>query len=528
MPTTLFDVAINNARIIDGTGAPAVSGSIGIRDGLIAEFRLAELEPETLLGKETVDARGLTVSPGFIDLHSHADFTIPSTPQAITQITQGVTTILTGNCGLSPFPLVEDGALLAMTDYFRPDLDWSWRDAAGFAETLRRAEPAVNVALQVGHGSLRIAAMGDSEREPTARELERMCDLLRISADQGVLGFSTGLIYAPGRFARSDEVEALARVAAECGLLYSTHIRNETDGVLDAVSEAIEIASITGVRLEISHIKAMGPRNFGLVAQALELMDQARSRGVDVTADVYPYTASSTTLTSRLPAWALDGGNAALLGRLADDGQRNRMSAALATRFEGEIDPAGIVLAALPDGKYSGWIGHSLVEVAAAFGLSSHDAALDILAEHRCAVAIVNHAMADEDLVAALRDPSVSVASDGRIMKAEGEGRPHPRNFGTFTRVLGHFVRERGLLTLEEAIRKMTSLPASRAGMKDRGRIAEGMVADLTIFDPDVVADKSRYEDPWQLSEGISSVLLGGQFVLRDGTATGTRPGLLL
>jgi N-acyl-D-amino-acid deacylase len=343
-----------------------------------------------------------------------------------------------------------------------------------------------------------------------------------------VKGYSTGLIYAPCSYASTEEVTALAETAAECGMLYSTHMRNETDHLLEAVAEAISVARATGVRLEISHIKAMGPRNHGKVAEALQLMADARAEGLDVTADVYPYTASSTTLNSRLPDWSLDGGGPALLARLADPDERRRISTALAQRFEGEIDPAGIVLASMPQGKYSPWIGHPLTDAASAAGLSPSDAALDVLAEHRATVAIVNHAMADADVEAALRDPFVAVASDGWIMTESGAGTPHPRSFGTFTRVLGRYVRELGTISLEEAVRKMTSLPAGRVGLTDRGTIGVGKVADLTVFDPESVADHSTYSEPWQLSTGITHVVVGGETVWADGATTGVRAGRVL
>ena len=521
--TTTFDLAINNARIIDGTGAPARSGAVGIRGG-----KIAAVSDSDLPAAAAIDAGGQVLTPGFIDLHSHADFTLGTDPQAITQISQGVTTLLTGNCGSSPFPLKDVDALKSAASFLEPDLAWDWQDTAGFADSLAANRPAVNTALQVGHSALRLAVIGDEQRAPAPAELEQMQDLLRQAAAQGARGYSTGLIYAPCSYANTDEVTALAQTAADCGMLYSTHMRNETDRLLDAVAEAIAVARATGVRLEISHIKAMGPRNHGKVAQALELMADARAEGLDVTADVYPYTASSTTLNSRLPDWSLDGGGPALLARLADPAERRRISAALAQRFDGEIDPGGIVLASMPQGKYSPWIGRSLTETAAAAGLSPEDAALDVLAEHRATVAIVNHAMADADVEAALRDPFVAVASDGWIMTETGRGTPHPRSFGTFTRVLGRYVRELGTISLEEAVRKMTSLPAGRAGLQDRGTIGVGMVADLTVFDPDTVTDHSTYSEPWQLSTGITHVVVGGETAWADGAAKGVRAGRVL
>lgn len=528
MPSNTYDIVINNARIIEGAGGPERTGSVGIRNGLIAEVRLDTDPQDALTGEETIDVGGQVLSPGFIDLHSHADFSLEANPDAVTQITQGVTTLLAGNCGTSPFPINDVRALEAATSFLRPALDWSWTDASGFAKTVQRSSPAVNLGLQVGHGALRIAAMGDSAREPSAEELANMCRMLRQSAEQGVRGFSTGLIYAPGAYANTSEVEALARIAAECGLVYSTHMRNETDDVLEAVAEALSVARRSGVRLEISHIKAMGPQNHGKVRTALKMMADARAEGVDVTADVYPYSASSTTLTSRLPGWALDGGAPALLHRLADREHRQQLSAALAARFEGEIDPAGIVIADLPPGKYTDWVGHSLVEIADAYESTPHEVALDVLATHNAAVAIVNHAMNETDIEEALHDPHISVASDGWVMTATGDGNPHPRSFGTFSRFLGEYVRNRGLLPLEEAIRKITSLPAARAGLSDRGIIAPGYAADIAVFDPATIKDRATYADPWQLSFGVAHVLVNGQFVVRDHEPTAARPGRIV
>ncbi|GAB3260916.1 N-acyl-D-amino-acid deacylase family protein [Arthrobacter pigmenti] len=514
----IYDLAVNNALIIDGTGSPPVVGSVGIQDGIIVEVAHHR---DPLAARVVIDAGGKVLCPGFVDLHSHADFSLPMHPGAVTQLTQGVTTLVTGNCGFSPFPVEDPDSLQAATAFLGSELDWSWRTAAGFAAALHGKKPAVNSVLQVGHGALRIAAMGGDNRLPTKNELSRMCALLAEAAEQGARGFSTGLIYAPGSYAGCGEIEALAKVAAEYDLLYSTHMRNESDTVLEAVAEAIAVARVTGVRLEISHLKAMGPRNHGKVEQALQLIEDARNGGVDVATDVYPYTASSTTLTSRLPDWALDGGVAALLQRLDTVEQRQHISSAVAKRFNGEIDPAGIVLAELPEGPYSAWVGCSLVDIAEAYGTTAHDAAVDVLDAHQASVGIINHAMSDTDVETVLRYPHTAVASDGWTLAASGTGSPHPRSFGTFTRVLGHYVRERHLLSLEEAIRKMTSLPASRARLTDRGRIAVGLTADLTIFDPLTINDHSTYTDPWQLSAGVQHVIVGGRLALHNGQVRG-------
>ncbi|ASR39246.1 N-acyl-D-amino-acid deacylase [Prauserella marina] len=517
---TEHEIVIRGGEIIDGSGAPRRSADIGITGDRITGIG------KGLRGAETVDAGGLVVAPGFIDLHSHADFTLEGSPHATTQLHQGVTTLLTGNCGFSPFPVV--GGLPPRLPVHGHELSWTWKDAAGFGKALERARPAVNVGLQIGHGAVRHAVLGGEDRPPSTDELDHMRQLVADAARGGALGLSSGLIYAPGLFGGMDEIAELARVAARHGMLYSTHMRDETDRLVEAVTEAIQTAERAGVRLEISHLKCMGRANHGSVNEALRLIEAARERGVDVGADVYPYTASSTGLMSRLAPWAVDGGADALLARLADPATRDRIAADLRDRFAAEHDPAGIVLAELSPGRYADAVGRSLQDLATGSAGDAADVALDVLAEHEARVGIVNHAMAEADVEAVLRHPAVAVASDGWTMDASGQGMPHPRSFGTFSRVLGRYVRERGVLTLEEAIRKMTSLPAERLRLADRGLLRDGAAADIVVFDPETVLDRSTYLDPWRLSEGMHAVLLNGVPVLRDGAPTGARGGRIL
>ncbi|MER5389704.1 D-aminoacylase [Saccharopolyspora sp. NPDC002686] len=517
----MFDIVINGGEVVDGTGAPRRRCNVGI-----AGDRIAELSAEKLAGRREIDATGQIVAPGFIDLHSHADYTLEGDPAAVTQIHQGVTTLVTGNCGHSPFPFTDLDLIRRASIIDDRAMSWKWRDAAGFQDAVGGA--AVNVALQVGHNAVRLAVLGDADRAPTAAELDRMCALVRTAAQQGVVGFSTGLIYAPGVFADAAEVRALVAAAASAGLLYSTHMRNEAATLLDAVREAIEAAELAGARLEISHLKAMGPENHGKVVEALALIDAARERGVDVTADVYPYTASSTSLVSRLSPWAVDGGKDALLERLADPATRERIAAELRARFGRDIDPEGLVIADLPIGAEGADIGLSVAEIGRRDGVDPAEAALRVLDRHSANVTIVNHAMSEADVDAVLQHPWVSVASDGWIMTEQGEGRPHPRSFGTFARVLGRYVRERGVVALEDAVRKMTALPAARIGLTDRGVLAAGRAADVAVFDPATIIDKSTFEQPWQLATGCSAVLVNGVPVLLDGNPTGRTSGKVL
>ncbi|MET9274682.1 amidohydrolase family protein [Kribbella sp. NPDC003557] len=509
-------MALTGGLVADGTGAELRPGTV-----LVDGERISAVLPpgEPVAGAEVIDATGNIVAPGFVDLHSHADFSLGSSPAAESQLTQGVTTLVAGNCGWSPFPITDLEILRAGTAFLGPKHDWSWRDLAGFATTL---EPAVNLALQVGHCTLRIAAMGSAQRPPSPSELRTMQDLLRAAADQGAVGFSTGLIYAPGTYASPEEVAALVGTAAECGLLYSTHIRNEGAGLLAALDEAIAAARAGGARLEVSHLKAVGKANHGLVAAALDHLDQVGD--VDLGWDAYPYTATSTTLTTRLPTWALAGGE--LLDRLADPSERARIAHAL--RTDALLSPDSVVIASLPPGRYEDSRGLSLTEIARRDGVDAAEIVLRILESHEAAVSVVNHAMSEDDVTTVIEHPRTAVASDGWIMDAAGPGHPHPRNFGTFPRVLGHYARDRGVLSLPEAIRRMTSLPASRLGWSDRGVIKPGAIADLVVLDAAQIADKSTYDDPWQLSVGVEHVLVAGQPAFTNGAPTGRRAGRIL
>ncbi|WP_427891338.1 amidohydrolase family protein [Kribbella sp. GL6] len=602
-------VAVTGGTIVDGTGSEPYPGTVVIEGGRIS----AVLPPaEPVSDAEVIDATGNIVAPGFVDLHSHADFSLGTSPAAESQLAQGVTTLVAGNCGWSPFPVGDLEALKAGTAFLGEQHGWSWTDLGGFAATL---EPAVNLALQVGHCTLRIAAMGTAQRAPSPDELRLMQDLLRSAADQGAVGFSTGLIYAPGTYASPEEVAALVATAAECDLLYSTHIRNEGAGLLTALDEAITAARAGGARLEISHLKAVGHPNHGLVTTALEHLD--RITDLDLGWDAYPYTATNTTLTTRLPSWALaaphpqappstepthpprDAAHAArpprgaehrarppldaerradppleaerparppadaahgprsprgaewrarspldaewraeppvegerparppLLERLADPVERARIVEAL--RADELLSPDTVVIASLPPGRYEDCRGMSLSEIARQDGVDAAEIVLRILESHDAAVSVVNHAMREEDVTTVLQHPRTAIASDGWIMDAAGPGHPHPRNFGTFPRVLGHYARDRGLFTLAEAIRRMTSLPASRLGWSDRGVIKPGAIADLVVLDATRIADKSTYDDPWQLSVGVQHVLIAGEPALTAGVPTGRRAGRVI
>lgn len=519
-------IALRGGLVVDGTGAPGRRLDVGVTDG-----RVTALAP-TVQADHEIAADGLVVAPGFIDLHSHADFTVEGCPGADTQLAQGVTTMVTGNCGFSPYPLDPDGQLRRATAFMGPDISWSWTDAAGFGRSVEDARPGANVISQVGHCSLRIAAMGSDERAPSPDELATMQRLITDAAAAGAYGFSTGLIYAPGTYAAEDEVVELLRTAAAAGLIHSTHMRSEGGELLDAIAETLRGAERSGIGLEISHLKSIGPAHHGKVGDALAMIDEAVARGVDVQADAYPYTASSTSLMSRLPTWALDGGPEAMQHRLNDPDTRRRIADEVGAEVDRAFTLSGTVLSSISPGPFAHHTGRSLAQIAALEGKSGVEVMLDVLAAHGAGVSRVNHAMAAEDVAEVLAHPLVSVASDGWIMKPSGEGTPHPRSFGTFARVLQHYVRETELLSLEQAVHKMSGLPARRLGLDTaevpRGVLKPGAAADLTCFEADTVAERATYENPWQLATGTPTVLVNGTIAVADGQVTTERGGRML
>lgn len=505
-----LDLLITGGTVVDGTGEPGRPADVGIRGGRIA-FVGDAAQGAGMGAARTIDAAGCVVAPGFIDVHTHADFTLESQPAAQSYLRQGVTTVVTGNCGNSAFPAPAFGV-----------------DFAAYAARVAAVEPAVHVAALVGHAALRTAVVGADRRPATATEAAEMGALLDEAARQGAFGLSTGLIYAPGSFADPAEVRALAAVAERHGLLYATHLRDEGDGLLDALDEALSVARDTGVRLQVSHLKAMGRANHGKVREALARIDATRTAGFNVACDVYPYTASSTLLTSRLPDWAMDGGTERLLARLEDRDIYERLAGEIEKGRGRAFYPDAIVLAELPPGRFTRSLGSSLADIAAELGLSPAATLLEVLREHQARVWIVNHAMDEQDVRTVLGHPLCAVGSDGWEMSTDCAGSPHPRHFGSFARVLGEYCRDERLLTLPETIRRMTALPAARLGLTDRGVLAQGQAADVTVFDPQLVADKATYQEPKAYAVGTRAVFVDGVPVLLDGEPTGARPGKVL
>ncbi|MHA1208668.1 MAG: N-acyl-D-amino-acid deacylase family protein [Candidatus Freyarchaeota archaeon] len=470
-----MDIVIKNGRIIDGTGNPWFKGEVGIEGDKIVEIsRSVSSEAERI-----IDAKGKFVAPGFIDAHTHSDAAILMNRSALNYISQGVTTNVIGNCGISAGPL--------------------------------NKETAINVVPLVGHNTIRIAVMGIEERDPSEDELREMKRLTEQSMREGAFGLSAGLIYIPGIFAKTEELVELCSVVSDYGGIFSIHVRGEGDTGVEAIKEAIEIARKTRVPLEISHLKAEGKRNWGKIRERLELIETARSEGVDVTADFYPYTFGLTFLHSLFPTWLFKDGLDSIPAKLRNPAVREKLRDYLKSAGEtiGISKPEDWHSVVLSNPSRQEYKGKSIMEIAENQGKDIIDTICDIIQSEGISVGILLLSMSEEDVDEIARHPLTMVGSDGAVSSSENE-MIHPRYYGTFTRVLGRQVREKKLITFEEAIRKMTSFPAQKFGLQDRGILREGMYADCVIFDPEKVMDRATIAEPSNLSEGVEYVIVNG------------------
>ncbi|HEY7364362.1 MAG TPA: D-aminoacylase [Methylomirabilota bacterium] len=517
--------------MIDGTGIAGGRADVGIRDEIIVA--VGDLSRHS--AGRTTPAVGRVVAPGFIDMHSHSDWRLWENRRAESKIRQGVTTEVVGNCGFSPAPVSTEHLeeLRGFALHLPRGLDFRWRSVGEYLDAFDAEGTALNVIQLVGHGTLRVATMGFARRPPSERELAQMQRLLGQAIEDGAWGLSTGLIYAPGSYATTDEVVAVAQGARRRGF-YASHIRGEGATLLAAVEEAIHIGREADLPVQISHIKAAGRPNWGQVGQALTRIDAAVGEGLDVAADCYPYTASSTSLRTLLPDWALEGGIDTMLARLRDPEARQRIRRDVEAPANGQglLDRVGwenVMVAYCARRKDAE--GRRLSELALARGLDPFDAALELIADEGGRGYMILFQLDEQDVRRALQHPRVMIGSDGSALAPSGplgEGKPHPRSYGTFPRVLGEYVREQRALSLAQAVHKMTGLPARRLGLKDRGIIKVGARADLVVFDPKAVADRATYSDPHRYPTGIGDVIVNGRFVVRQGEHTGSLPGRLL
>ena len=529
-----FDLLIKNGRLIDGTGNPYYEADIGISNGRIDCIR-RDIDPEG--AQRVLDAHGLVVAPGFFDAHSHDDLYLLVNPACDEKVLQGVTTDVIGNCGFSPAPISEG---------FRVDI----RDALGivgaqhipkedleiqsFGDYLRRLEaigPGINVIPLVGHSTVRIAVIGSANRAPTDSELKRMKELVAGAMKEGAFGISTGLIYAPGNYAKTDEIIELGNVISKFKGVYVTHVRSESDSVIPAIAEAIAIGEEANLPVHISHHKVAGKNNWGKSVETLKMMAEARARGVGVTCDQYPYRAGSTFLAALLPPSILADGPEVFPQKLRDSKIRDAVVEEIEKggggQWENLIKRSGFdnIVIAMSLGHHD-YTGKSIAEIAEIENKSPYDVIFDLVVEEKRGTIAILFAMDEKDIQRIMHNPFTMIGTDG--IPGFGTGKVHPRLTGTFPRILGRYVREQGVLSLEEAIRKMTSLPARTFGVKQRGLLMEGFDADIVIFNPKTIIDKSTYEDPQQKPEGISYVLVNGEIAVEDGEVTGATSGKVL
>ncbi|MEA1928570.1 MAG: D-aminoacylase [Candidatus Auribacterota bacterium] len=514
-----YDLLIRGCKIIDGELSPAHTADVGIQNEVISAMGdLSEAE-----ANRTIDASGLILSPGFIDIHTHTDFTILINPRAESKIRQGVTTEVIGNCGSSAAPLY--GEKLARVREQNKDLEIDWQTMGEYRDRVIDQGTAVNLIPLTGQGNIRVAVMGYDSRLPDKSEMKRMLDLLRKSLEEGSRGISTGLVYPPGVFSGHDElVELLLEVGRFRGI-YATHMRSESDRVEEAVDEAIGLAEEAGVSLQISHLKAQGKRNWSRLERCLEKIEAARSRGVDLNCDRYPYIASATELDILLPSWTWEGGAEAELSRLYDTSIVRRIKEEMT-----KDDWENVVISRVASPEKRDLEGKNLREIAAEQGIAPIDYLFQLLREERLNVDALFFGMSRENMERIIKKPYCMIASDASARADYGllsRGKPHPRTFGTFPRVLGELVR-RGLLRLEEAVYKMTGLPAEKLGLKDRGVIRVGTAADLVIFSSEKIRDRATYQNPQLYPEGIEYVIVNGEIVLEAGVHTGKLPGRFL
>ena len=523
-PARPFDLLVTNARIIDGTGGPPVAGSVAVRDG-----RIAGVGRVTGTAARTIDAHGLVLAPGFIDAHSHSDYALLTDGNAESKIRQGVTTEVIG----------ESGSVAPQ----KPSAARNWSDFAGYFAAIEKSKVSVNLLSYIGLGQVREYVMGSDDRAPTADELSKMTALVSEEMKHGAYGVATGLIYSPNAYARLDELIALSKPAAAAGGLYASHLRYDGDRLRDGLEEAIAIGEGARIPVHVFHLKVTGAKNVGRMKEVIAIVEAAQKRGVEIAADQYPYVASSTGLIQTIPPWAHEGGNAKLVARLKDPATRARIRKEMDDpnpTWENRLISAGtwhnVQIASLPartgmETGYKRFEGWRVDDAAKEMGRDPYDFVFEMLIANGGSVSCVWFIIDESDLKLAMKQPWVSVGSDGSALATSGPlrtGVPHPRNFGTFPRVLGKYVREEHVIPLEQAVHKMSGLTASQLHIKDRGLIKDGMAADLVIFDPATVADRATFTDPFQYPAGIPTVIVNGRVVLDNGRHTGERPGVVI
>lgn len=522
-----LDIAIINGTIYDGTGAAPVTANLGILgDKLVYPLKAEDAANAVRI----IDAEGFAVSPGFINIHGHSDIPFIVDGRSASNLCQGITTEAAGNCGIAVAPAYgEYREEMAEELKKESNVELDWEDLTGFFRRVKEEGISINLLTFIGHGNLRGSVVGMTNRPATEEELQRMKDMTAELMKQGAWGLSTGLIYPPSCYGDIDEIAEICRVVAEMGGIYTSHIRSESTHLLESIGEALEIGRRANIPVEISHLKAAGKPNWGKVAAALEKIREARKEGLFVQHDQYPYTISATGLSMVMPDWTMDGGNKAFIGRLKDHEIRKKITGELKTGLHSNGDT--IIISVVNKEENRRYEGRKVDEIALEEGKSPIDFVIDLLIDEEGAVGAIFMSMCEEDVRKVMQDPYTSICTDAWARAMDGPlhlGNPHPRTYGSFPRVIGHYARDLKLFTIEEAIRKMTTLPAHILKLKNRGKITEGYFADLVIFDPEKIMDKSTIADPHQYAEGIDYVIVNGVPALEKRLITSARPGRIL
>jgi N-acyl-D-amino-acid deacylase len=518
---------IKNITLYDGTGADGYPADILVDGGRITRIKADLSVPDA----EVIDCTGLAAAPGFIDIHAHSEYSLLVEPAAPSKIMQGVTTEVSGNCGMSAAPLIGEAAKARQEEFAELGIKQSWEDFGAYFDALEKARPALNFATYCGHGNLRASVMGYANRKPTEEEFRKLESLLASAMDAGALGLSTGLIYPPGVYSGTKEIVRLAKIVAKHGGLYTSHMRSEGATVVEAIGEAITIGREANIPVQISHIKTAGIANWHKISAMIDTIEKARAEGLQVSADRYPYTAASTDLDAILPAWAYEGGNAKEVERLRTPETRAKLREAVLSGHPVPEYWGRVMIASVSTEANRALEGKTLEQAAEIRGQEAVEALFDILIEEGARAQAIYFSMSEDNLKTFLALPWVMVGSDSTARGISGvtrQGKPHPRGFGTFPRVLGRYVRDKNLLSLPQAVRKLSGMPADKLRLKGRGYIKEGLYADLVIFNPSTVIDAATFEDPYQFPKGIEHVLVNGKFAVRAGKQTGERAGEIL
>jgi N-acyl-D-amino-acid deacylase len=528
-----YDLLIRHGHVVDGTGSPWYAADVAIRDGQIAA--IGHLDSAS--AKQTIDAGGMVVAPGFIDMLGQSESTILVNPHLPSKIYQGITTEITGEGGTAA-PLTDAIRAADRATYEHFGIDPSWNTFREYFARIEKQGMGINLASYVGATQVRRAVIGDGDRAPTPAELDRMKALVRDAMYDGAVGVSTSLQYAPAPYASTEELIALASEAGKLGGIYATHMRSEGDAIIPALDEAIRIGREAHIPVEIWHLKAAGRRNWGRMPEIVAHIDEARRSGVDIAANTYAYTAWFNSFSAFIPPWAHDGGDAKLIERLKDPAARARIRKDMLTpsstwdnEWEEVTGPEGILVSVVQNPKLLPLQGKTIAEIARLWNKDPIDTVFDLLIEDNAATEVAVFGMSEPDVRLALREPWVSVCNDSQGTAPDGllgQAHPHPRAYGTFPRILRKYVREDGALTLPDAIRKFTALPAANLRLADRGVIKAGMWADIVIFDPETITDRATYENPNQLSQGMEYVLVNGVPVIDHGRMTNALPGKVI